>query len=69
MTIRELQYAIQQAIDEKELPDTAFVDTIPGRPKDIYAVVPGRDENGLNMQLDRWFNLRTMEWLGTGKEN
>lgn len=68
MTIRELQYAIQQAIDEEGLPDTAFVDTIPGCPHDVYAVVPGRDENGLNRQLDRWFNLRTMEWLGTSKE-
>ena len=61
MTIREMQYAIQDAIDDgtNGITDDAILETKVGAngKREFFAVVPGRDENGLNPALDRWVKL------------
>lgn len=56
MTIRELQYNIQSAIDTAEgITDNAAVKVWDGK---IYAVEIGRDENGeLDTSRDKWHEI------------
>jgi len=61
MTIREMQYAIQDAIDtgDNGVTDDCILETRIGAngKREFFAVVPGRDENGLNPVLEKWVKL------------
>lgn len=61
MTIREMQYAIQGAIDDGTngvTDDCTLATKLDDHGKrEFFAVVPGRDENGLNPTLDKWVKL------------
>ena len=61
MTIRELQYAIQDAIDDDATgvtDDCVFETKVDANGKrEFFAVVLGRDGNGLDPALDKWVKI------------